>query len=72
MKELLCIVEDDPTIRELVSEKLERNGYTVNSYDNAEELLSEKDGLKWDLYILPRSFRRVVLICPVQDKRIKE
>jgi len=49
----ICLVEDDPTIREIVGEKLKRSGYDVASFDNAEEILKEGPrGLEWDLYIV--------------------
>lgn len=35
----LCLVEDDPTIRELLSRRLERAGYTVDVFPEAKELL---------------------------------
>ncbi|MFM8314342.1 MAG: response regulator transcription factor [Deltaproteobacteria bacterium] len=47
----ICLVEDDPTIRELVSEKLIKKGYSVDSFERAEDVKSSKD-LGWELYIL--------------------
>jgi two-component system, OmpR family, alkaline phosphatase synthesis response regulator PhoP len=49
----LCLVEDDPTISQLVSEKLRSRGYEVELYDGAEPLLQKEDALGLrDLYIL--------------------
>ncbi|MSP19522.1 MAG: response regulator transcription factor [Bdellovibrionales bacterium] len=47
----ICLVEDDPTIRELVAEKLAQRGYAVDVFEQA-ELLIEISDKKWDLYIL--------------------
>ena len=47
----ICLVEDDPTIRELVSEKLTKKGYEVSSFEDAESVLKDKTQL-WELYIL--------------------
>lgn len=51
MADRICLIEDDPTIRELVSEKLIRKGYRVDSFEQAEEVPAET-GLGWDLYIV--------------------
>jgi len=49
----LGLVEDDPTIRELLAERLRRTGYEVLAYDRASPLLSLKNsGDLADLYIL--------------------
>lgn len=47
----ICWVEDDPTIRELVAEKLLRRGYSVDSFESADRLV-ERGELTWDLYIV--------------------
>ena len=47
----ICFVEDDPTIRELVSEKLRSKGYEVTTYDAAEPLLGKKVD-EWELYLV--------------------
>lgn len=53
MKDRICFIEDDPTIRELVGEKLVREGFDITSYDNAEEILKAgPKALNWDLYIV--------------------
>jgi len=46
----ICFVEDDPTIRELVSEKLERSLYQVESFSKAEDLPTDLSS--YDLFIL--------------------
>lgn len=50
MTERLCLVEDDPTIRELVALKLSKKGYLVDVFECAEEVLQKTQ--TWDLYIL--------------------
>lgn len=50
MNSRICLVEDDPTIRELVGEKLARNGYQVDSFSEAEK--AEKNIPDYDLFIL--------------------
>jgi len=50
MRPRICLLEDDPTIRELVAEKLVQNGYEVDSFSDAESLSSEN--IVHDLYIL--------------------
>jgi two-component system alkaline phosphatase synthesis response regulator PhoP len=55
MHERLCLVEDDPTISELVGEKLQTKGYAVDIFDAAEAVLAKTSGNEtpdWDLYIL--------------------
>ena len=53
MKDRLCFIEDDPTIRELVGEKLVRAGFEISSFDNAEVILQAgPKGLVWDLYLV--------------------
>ena len=44
----LCFIEDDPTIRELVTQKLKNHGYEVEEFDAAEKVPSRH----WDLYIV--------------------
>ena len=51
MDNRICLVEDDPTIRELVAEKLVQRGYEVDVFEQA-ELVIEISDKKWDLYIL--------------------
>lgn len=50
MNAKLCFVEDDPTIRELVSKKLGKFGFEVDVFEDAESVLALP--FKWDLYIL--------------------
>lgn len=50
MKARICFVEDDPTIQELVSEKLKKNHYQVDCFSQAEELPSSLS--QYDLFIL--------------------
>lgn len=54
MSERLCLVEDDPTIGELVGEKLRERGFYVDLFDNAEQVSGRiaNAGETWDLYIL--------------------
>lgn len=47
----ICVVEDDPTIRDLVSRKLRSQGYDVDAFDSAEDVLKERSD-QWELYIL--------------------
>ncbi|MBM4302882.1 MAG: response regulator transcription factor [Deltaproteobacteria bacterium] len=51
MADRICLIEDDPTIRELVSEKLIQKGYRVDSFEQAEGVRLDSDGL-FDLYIV--------------------
>lgn len=51
MSSRICLIEDDPTIRELVSKKLTQSGYSVDSFDEAENVVSLGDSL-YDLYIV--------------------
>jgi len=46
----LCLIEDDPTISELVSEKLRRQGYEVDVFADGETMLAKEP--IWDLYIV--------------------
>lgn len=47
----ICFLEDDPTIREIVSEKLRRCGYEVSQFESVDPIL--KCNLEeWDLYII--------------------
>jgi two-component system, OmpR family, alkaline phosphatase synthesis response regulator PhoP len=49
----LCLVEDDPTIRELVAKKLTTKGYSVETFDSAEPVLKKIESRQLaDLYIL--------------------
>lgn len=49
----LCLVEDDPTIRELVAEKLVSKGYTVDTFEHVEPVLKLIEARHVaDLYIL--------------------
>ena len=54
MHERLCLVEDDPTIRELVGAKLQKKGYEVDTFDAAELVVHKAsvEAQSWDLYIL--------------------
>jgi two-component system alkaline phosphatase synthesis response regulator PhoP len=45
------LVEDDPTIRELVADKLRQRGYYVDSFESAEEVHNVIER-RWELYIL--------------------
>jgi two-component system alkaline phosphatase synthesis response regulator PhoP len=47
----ICLVEDDPTIRELVSKKLIQKGFEVESFEDAESVIARVDNL-FDLYVL--------------------
>lgn len=46
----ICFVEDDPTIQELVSEKLKQNQYQVDCFSQGEELPTDLS--TYDLFIL--------------------
>jgi two-component system alkaline phosphatase synthesis response regulator PhoP len=50
----LLVMEDDPTIRQLIGEKLRSRGYGVDLYENADVRLEQDPEFsqKWDLYIL--------------------
>ncbi len=50
-KDRLCLVEDDPTIREIVSERLKTKGYQVEVFAEASALLKQTTNL-YDLYVL--------------------
>lgn len=50
MRAHICLVEDDSTIQELVKEKLQRKGFLVDAFDEAEAL--NRPFLPHDLYIL--------------------
>lgn len=50
MNARLCFVEDDPTIRELVSRKLGKEGFHVDVFEDADTVF--KKPFDWDLYIL--------------------
>lgn len=48
----LCLVEDDVSIRALLSERLRREGYEVDVFENAEAYLaSRREWESWDLFI---------------------
>lgn len=47
----ICFIEDDPTILELVSEKLRSKGYEVATYEAAEPLMGQKVE-EYDLYLV--------------------
>jgi len=47
----ICLVEDDPTIRELVSKKLIQKGFEVESFEDAESVIARIGNL-FDLYVL--------------------
>lgn len=47
----ICLIEDDPTIRELVSKKLTQQGYSVDAFDEAERVVQLGE-LICDLYIV--------------------
>jgi two-component system, OmpR family, alkaline phosphatase synthesis response regulator PhoP len=47
----ICLVEDDPTILELVSEKLIQKGYEVDAFESAESVLKVASR-NWELYVL--------------------
>lgn len=51
MANRICLVEDDPTIRELVSKKLIQKGFEVESFEDAESVIARVDNL-FDLYVL--------------------
>ncbi|MEZ4751626.1 MAG: response regulator transcription factor [Bdellovibrionota bacterium] len=50
MSALICFVEDEPTISQFVSDRLQREGYQVSAYRSAEEAMIVERS--WDLYIL--------------------
>jgi len=50
MSARICLVEDDPTIREIVSGKLSQAAYSVKSYSEAEALAHEIS--HYDLFIV--------------------
>lgn len=50
MSATICLLEDDPTIRELVGEKLLQRGYQVESFSQAEEVVNDLS--RFDLFIL--------------------
>lgn len=50
MSRHLVLVEDDPTIRELVAEKLKTRGFEVDSFDSAAPLMDGE--ARGDLYIV--------------------
>jgi two-component system, OmpR family, alkaline phosphatase synthesis response regulator PhoP len=46
----LCLVEDDPTIKELVAEKLRQRGYVVDTFESADEIIGAP--IDRELYIV--------------------
>jgi len=50
MNSKICLVEDDPTIREIVGQKLSQASYAVESFSHAEAL--GNDFSRFDLFIL--------------------
>jgi two-component system alkaline phosphatase synthesis response regulator PhoP len=48
----LVLIEDDPTIRELVARRLQSKGYTVSTFDHAEPLMNPGDKPLGDLFIV--------------------
>jgi len=49
----LCLLEDDPTIQELVAERLRQKGYEVDAFDSADALVANPPEVtRWDLYIV--------------------
>lgn len=51
MNPRICLVEDDPTIRELVALKLKSVGYSIEAFEDAEAVL-KRDLTDWDFFIL--------------------
>ena len=47
----ICFVEDDPTIRELVAEKLRSKSYEVATFDSAEPVMGKRPE-EFDLYLV--------------------
>ncbi len=47
----ICFVEDDPTIQELVAEKLRSKNYEVVTFDSAEAVIGKKPE-EFDLYLV--------------------
>jgi len=56
---LILVVEDHPTIAELISECLERVGYDVDLASDGLAALERLDGRSYDLVILDRSLPRM-------------
>ena len=53
MSNYLCIVEDDPTIRDIVGSKLAGLGYRVQSFEHADDLMANPQGLGlYDCFVL--------------------
>jgi len=49
----ICILEDDPTIRDLVAKKLRSQGYEVDDFGTVESVKKMDASLrKWDLFIV--------------------
>lgn len=49
----ICFIEDDPTIRELVAQRLTKEGYEVEARENYRELLQQPASWdQWDLFII--------------------
>lgn len=51
MTSRICLVEDDPTIRELVSKKLIQKGFEVEAFEDAETVMAKTENV-FDLYVL--------------------
>jgi len=52
LSEKLCLVEDDPTIGELVAQRLRLKGYTVEVFVSAEQAWPKAGVILHDLYIV--------------------
>jgi len=49
----VCVIEDDPTIRQFVGEKLKSLGYSVDTFESADPLMRKPEPeMPWDLYIV--------------------
>ncbi len=66
MKPQICLVEDDPTIRHFVGNRLEREGYTVEAFDSADGLV--QGPFRWDLYVLDVKLRGAVTGIALTEK----
>ena len=52
MSDRIILVEDDPTIREIVADKLRKTGFAVEVFAAAEPLLENRSAPLADLYII--------------------
>jgi two-component system, OmpR family, alkaline phosphatase synthesis response regulator PhoP len=52
MSASLCLVEDDPTIRQFVASKLRDRGFSVDVYEESAPVLRDLETKSWDLFIL--------------------